>query len=307
MSATTIRALSPTGFSFAFVLALCLASTASFADGCKQEIKRKNIIGNAIFTTLFRSINGELNTWRDLRESLSYGASAGYLFYKSREMIGKGDESRGIATAYFASSITENTTLGHHPLSHLRYGLGPMEVKWATHFAPYSEKRFKFSVNAFDAIGALSMAVSGKAKDFKLKNGVLTATDNNMVNDEFHALARDRTIITREESKNDQGLWHHELIHTTQYLQFSSFGSTNLNVLNLNDSFIPNELLDNKNNTMSVRIEWFNALINAIDQNRDYEDRWMETEAARLGQDTSPLHNNPGNTCSAQLSFTLQF
>jgi len=307
MSAVTIRALRLGIFSFAFAITLCFSATASYADSCKQGIKRKNIIGNAIFTTVFRSINGELKSWQDLRESLTYGASAGYLFYKSREMIGKGDESRGLATAYFASSITENTTLGHHPLSHLRYGLGPMEIKWATPFAPYSDKRFKFSINALDAIGALSTAISGKAKDFKLKNGVLTATDDKMVGKGFHAFARNRTIITREESKHDQGLWHHELIHTTQYLQFSSFGSTNLNVLNLNESFIPNDFLANENNSIGVRIEWFNVLINTIDQNRDYEDRWMEVEAARLGQGTSPLHNNNGSTCSAQLSFHFQF
>ncbi|WP_460240160.1 hypothetical protein [Aurantivibrio infirmus] len=305
MTVLTRKSIRPRAFSYIFALLFSIVSMSTIADGCKKEIKRKNIIGNALFTTLFRSINGKLNSWEDLRESLTYGAGAGYLFYKSREMIGNGDESRGLATAYLASSVTENVTLGHHPLSHLRYGIGPMEVRWATPFAPYSENKFNFSINAFDAFGALSAAVSGKAKDFKLKNGILTATDNSLVGDGFHALAREKTVITRPGNQSDQGLWHHELIHTTQYIQFSSFGSTNLNILGLNDSLLPSDLLSNSSNTMSVRIEWFNALVNAIDQNRDYEDRWMEIEAAKFGQDSSPLHNDDGS-CSAQLSFQFQ-
>lgn len=282
------------------------------AATCKPEIRRNNIIANALFTTLFRSINGELNSWSDLGESLTYGAGAGYLFYKSRVMIGEGDENLGLATAFIASSITENTTLGEHPLAYLRWGLGPVDFRWKTNFAQsavskqsfFDSNRLSIGINAIDTIGLVAIAASGKADDFRFRNGVITGSDRGLIDEPYDGVTIGRTIVMDEKGQRDDKLWRHELIHTTQYLQFSSFGSLGFNPFNF-DRF------DSRNSRsgvgMHVRIEWFNSLINQLDEARDYEDRWMEIEAARLAQNRSPLGDANDVSCSSQVGFQFQF
>ncbi len=295
---------------FAVFTLLCLAlwSPPNYANHCGRDIRINNMVSNAVFTLLFRGVNGEINDWSDVGASLGYGATAGYLFYKSREMIGNGDESRGIATAYLASSITENTTHGRHPLSHIRYGIGPMEMNWATPFAA-GGNRLSFNLNAVDAMGMVSMLASGQAGNFKLRNGILTGDDYGVIDPEFSGFTLNRTIVMRPEYANDQGLWHHEMIHTTQYLQYSSFGSDSFDVVDWEkvDMFGVRNRIASTGLDLSLRVEWFNSLMNAMDDRNDYEDRSRELEAARMGQDTSPMHDPLDNTCSAQVGFQFKF
>ena len=304
MGVVVTRSLPSLILAAALVLSPAILSPVAYASTCKPEIRRNNIIANALFTTLFRSINGELRSWHDLGESLGYGASAGYLFYKSREMIGEGKENLGVATAYLASSMTENTTLGEHPLSHLRYGVGPLELRWTTPLARGDHQRFNIGINVIDAASLVTTVISGKAEDFTIRNGVVTGTDRGLIDEPYDGYTINRSIIMREQAQRDDGLWRHELIHTTQYLQFSSFGSLGYNPFNF-DSLRTATLRSEVG--MQVRIEWFNALINQLDQNRDYEDQWMEIEAARLAQNTSPLHDPNDNSCSTQVGFQFQF
>ncbi len=305
-------------------LLLILAVENVVANSCSKEIRRGNIIGNAAFSLLFRSFNKEVHDWSDVREALIYGGSAGYLFYKSRSLIGKGDESRGLATNFLASSITENVTLGQHPIASLRYGIGPIEIKWKTPFATqdFSRSMFgshsgknlpiTFAVNAIDLVNLLSMGIQNDARNFKLRNGVITATDNSAIEDDYSAYSIGRTVITKEEFVDDQELWHHELIHTTQYSQFSSFGSTNLSMLNLDQTPLNNFIETPKNpsrkqHLFSLRVEWFNSLINRVDQNQPYENRWREVEAYALAQETSPFLTEENQDCTVQLGFQFQF
>ena len=294
------------------------------ANSCSKEIRRSNIVGNALFSLLFRSLNNEVHEWNDVGEALTYGGSAGYLFYKSRALIGKGDESRGLAINFLASSITENVTLGQHPISNLRYGIGPFEIKWKTPFATkefslnmfssYSEKDspITFAVNTIDLLNLLSMGLRKDAGNFKLRNGVVTATDRGAIEDEYSAYSIGRTVISKEEFEGDQELWHHELIHTTQYSQFSSFGSTSLSMLNLDQTPLNNfidtpNLSPKKQPLLSLRVEWFNSLINQIDQNQPYESRWREIEAYALAQETSPFLTKENQDCTVQLGFQFRF
>lgn len=298
--------LSVTRF-IAIIILICafVFSTYSHAYTCKPEIRRNNIIANAVFTTLFRSINGELKTWSDAGESLFYGGSAGYLFYKSRVLIGDGHENIGMATAYLASSITENTTFGEHPLAYLRAGLGPFDFRMSTRWARNQETQLSIGINSLDAIGLIGAIVTGEADDFKLRNTVMAGTDQGIIEGDFDGYTIGRTVITKETAKHDNALWRHELIHATQHLQFSSFGSLGYNPFDF-DKFT-NYKNQPSGLSMHVRIEWFNAIVNNMDQNRDYEDRWMEIEASRIAQDTSPLHNPNDNNCSSQVGFQFQF
>ena len=58
---------------------------------------------------------------------------------------------------------------------------------------------------------------------------------------------------------------------------------------------------------LSLRVEWFNSLMDTMDHQNDYQDRTRELEAARLGQDTSPMHDPLDHTCSAQVGFQFEF
>ena len=290
------------------ILGLALWSPANFAANCSRDIRINNILSNAVFTLVFRGVNGEIKDWSDVGASLGYGASAGYLFYKSRAMIGAGDESRGIATAYLAASITENTTQGRHPLSHLRYGVGPMEMKWATPFAT-TGSGLSFSLNAVDALGVVAMMASGEAGNFKLRNGIFVGEDFGAMDPNFSGYTLNRSIVLRPEQANNQGLWHHEMIHTTQYLQYSSFGADNFDVLDWDklDRFGIRHRIAATGLDLNLRIEWFNSLMNNMDHQHQYQDRARELEAARMGQNTSPMHDPTDLTCSAQVGFQFEF
>lgn len=299
----------PWSKTLAIALLVCLATIVprSFASHCDREIRVNNMLSNAVFTLLFRGVNGEIHNWGDVGESLTIGASTGHLFFKSREMISAGDESRGMAMAYLASSITENVSYGRHPLSHFRYGAGPVEVKWATPFA--EDSGVGFSLNAIDTIGLLTLAASGQANNFKFRNGILVGEDTGSMNENFSAYALNRTIVMRPEHANDQGLWHHEMIHTTQYLQYSSFGSNNFDVVDWEkvDMFGIKNRIARSGVNMNLRVEWFNSVINSLDHERDYGDRNRELEAARLAQDTWPWHDDHDHTCSAEVGFQFEF
>lgn len=284
--------------------AFCVSAIAGNVT-CKPEIRRNNIVANALFTTLFRSLNGELKSWSDVGESVFYGGAAGYLFYKGREMIGDGHENAGIFTTYLASSITENTTLNEHPLAYLRMGIGPLDIRAATPWATRHEPAVSIGVNAIDAFGLVTSMVSNKADDYRLRNGVVTATDRGIIEDDFDGYTVGRTVFIKEEAQDDLGLWRHELIHTTQYVQYSSFGAMGYNPFDFDK--LKTQTTEQSSVGMHVRIEWFNAIVNQLDQNRDYQDRWSEIEAARLAQNTSPLHDPNDNNCSTQMGFQFQF
>ncbi len=294
-----------------FVILICLSlwSPPNFADNsCNREIRVNNMLGNALFTLIFRSANGEVKNWGDVGESLTYGATAGYLFHKSREMIGQGDESRGMATAYLASSISENASHGLHPLAYLRYGVGPMEVKWRTPWAG-GGNHLSFNINAIDAMGMLSLMASGGAGNFKLRNGIMTGEDFGAIDPEFSGYSLNRTVVLRAEDAHDQGLWHHEMIHTTQYLQYSSFGSEGFDVVDWEkvDRFGIRDSVAQTGIDMNLRVEWFNSVINSMDHQNEYQFRSREVEAARIAQNTSPMHDDHDHTCSAEVGFQFKF
>ncbi len=292
----------------ALLIAFCLVSQAALARTCKDEIRRNNIVGNAVFTTLFRGLNGELRSWNDLGESLAYGATGGYLFYRSRVMISDGDETRGLMTAYLASSISENTSKGDHPLGQLRYGYGPLELAWTTRWSRKYETGLQMSINALDTWNIVRAMATGDAENFGVRNGVVIAEDDGNIEENFDATSYGRLIVTRPEAKDDDDLWHHELIHTTQNMQFGSFGATDFYPLGL-ENYAPvrkvREFGDKYN--INVRVEWFNALLREVEHRQPYEDRWREIEAARLAQHTSPLHDDGIGGCTASVGFQMQF
>ena len=150
---------------------------------------------------------------------------------------------------------------------------------------------------------------SGQAGNFHLRNGIMTGDDYGAMASEFSGYTLNRTIVMRPEYAGDQGLWHHEMIHATQYLQYSSFGSSNFDVVDWDkvDRFGLRNRIADSGIDMNFRVEWFNSVMNAMDQQNSYQDRGRELEAARIGQNTSPMHDAGDHTCSAQVGFQFRF
>ena len=63
------------------------------------------------------------------------GAVAGAGFYGAKRLVGARRTVAGFALAYASASLAENVADGGHALSHVRLGLGPLDVRVATPFA----------------------------------------------------------------------------------------------------------------------------------------------------------------------------
>ncbi|HEX8298706.1 MAG TPA: hypothetical protein VF594_06040, partial [Rubricoccaceae bacterium] len=63
------------------------------------------------------------------------GAAAGAGFYAAKRLVGARQPVIGFALAYASASVAENVAEGGHVLSHVRLGLGPIDVRVATPFA----------------------------------------------------------------------------------------------------------------------------------------------------------------------------
>ena len=69
------------------------------------------------------------------------GAAAGAGFYAAKRLVGAQRPWAGFAVAYASASLAENVAEGGHALSHVRLGLGPIDVRIATPFAREDGRR----------------------------------------------------------------------------------------------------------------------------------------------------------------------
>ena len=60
------------------------------------------------------------------------GAAAGAGFYGAKRLVGAQRPLAGFALAYASASLAENVAEGGHALSHVRLGIGPVDVRIAT-------------------------------------------------------------------------------------------------------------------------------------------------------------------------------
>jgi hypothetical protein len=60
------------------------------------------------------------------------GAAAGAGFYGAKRLVGAQRTVAGFALAYASASLAENVAEGGHALSHVRLGLGPLDLRVAT-------------------------------------------------------------------------------------------------------------------------------------------------------------------------------
>jgi len=182
----------------------------------ESTIRLYNVAGQAAFTLIKGVIQGHVRNFRDVVKTLAYGSAAGYGFYQSKRLAGKGNVTAGVMLANLSASISENVAFGRHPLSHIGYNLGPARLDIATPFARNPRAIVNLSVVPRDLV---SFVYSLKNADrLSFRNGLLVFTAKDPI--QSNALGWTRGIYpTVLEGHEDDYVYHHESIHAIQQIQ----------------------------------------------------------------------------------------
>lgn len=210
----------------ALIVVLILLPAPAYATS-ESKVRNINILLTSAMAVITTYIYGEIDNFDDLAKVASIGAVGGYGFYESRRMIGRGHIEQGLALSYFSSSVVENTTLGHHPLAHIRYGVGPIEMRVRTPFAAANRKHadawLYIDVDYIETVYALDLLTG--ANRVGIKRGLLYGEVDKIDIHGINAIgeARGRNVVFRKDYIHDETLWRHEAVHVSQAIQMSSF------------------------------------------------------------------------------------
>ncbi len=110
--------------------------------------------------TLGRGL-AEGGTIGDAPTFLLGGAAAGAGFWGAKRLVGAQHPVAGFALAYASASLAENVAEGGHALSHVRVGLGPLDVRIATPFARDGRARAAFEIEPLSLAAAIVLPLRG--------------------------------------------------------------------------------------------------------------------------------------------------
>jgi len=196
---------------------------------------------------------------------LGLGAIAGAGHHLARKHIKRGDVELGILESYLWASMSENITLGEAPFEHVRYGIGPFSVRLNT-----KNYKYNFETDLFDLAQTLYVISQNDVKNIKLKHNVIVAEDNGltgelgMTNGSFVRVLPS-TLTTFADHVIESTL-RHEIIHVSQNIQWTAFGSKQLGKYKLNENF---------------RVGWFFNILQTIDISNNKSDQLFEKEASQ--------------------------
>ena len=221
------------------------------------------------------------------------GAAAGAGFYAAKRLVGARQPWAGFALAYASASVAENVAEGGHALSHVRLGLGPLDVRVATPFARDDASGGRIGPGAAFEVEPLSVAAAVvlPLRGFRpraCRAGVCyRGPEPERVmrgGRRFRRLGRTIGRVVRTWPPFGARTEAHEGVHVVQALQLQAAtpGGT-LRSLAGWTSGAP-AVLD-------VRTDWFSPLAAAaVFSLAPYERVWTEREAFTLaGSDATPL------------------
>lgn len=213
--------------------------------------------------------------------TFTYGAGGGYGFYQSKRLIGQGNIICGLALGYGSVSVVENTSRGQAPLSFLRLGTGPLDVRVRTPFAREitveEAPRLSIQLNAISAVSSILLPLLDYESSL-YKGTLFHRSPHILGNARSHprrAIAFNRTIVLGPNAPRSD--LRHELIHTVQSLQVSAvtpfyrLADLGINVPQAGHSI-----------QWDVQIDWLYTILGLASLRVDYEDRWAEIEAYTL-------------------------
>lgn len=285
------------------VLALLLTGLtlpAQAQDHPEETSRAKIAAFNVALTGTFALgrcwVEGELESWQEAVEIFLYGGAGGYGFYQAKQLVGRGKPVAGLGLAQLSSSVVENAVQNRHPLSHLRFGPGPVDLRVRTPLARTTDSPpVTLEINALTTVFDLIHLVrSGRQPLFAggtigfrntaaadLSTAGSHRADGYAVGRSF-VLSRDAEPLTTR----------HELIHVIQVLQA---GATTpyyrLSALRpgLNRSLGSFLAWD-------VQLDWLYGVLAPASLIIDYDQRWTEIEAHTLdspGTDEPPRSVTP--------------
>ncbi len=287
----------------ALIIVGMLLSSPAYATS-ESKARNINILMTSALAVITAYVYGEIHNFEDLTKVAAVGAVGGYGFYESRKIIAKGNIEQGLAMSYFSSSIVENTTLGLHPLSHIRYGVGPIELRLTTPFATQSSILHQSSASHQNAIQAYTqdwiqswldsdtwlhidvdyietvyaLDLLANANSVGIKRGLLYGKVDKVDIDGINAIgeARGRSVVFRKDYFHDETLWRHEAIHVSQAIQMSSFLDPHRRRNHSSATGIPKVRLGLRANYT------YGALLLTEQVFVPYEQRWSEREVNAL-------------------------
>lgn len=204
---------------FVFVWSIFFLAPAHQKAASENSLRLYNVAGQATFTLLKGVIQGKVKTFKDVTKMLFYGSVSGYGFYQSKKMIGKGHITPGVLLANLSASISENTALGRHPLSHIGYTLGPARIEFATPFAHEPAAIVNLSVIPRELAGFVSCLKEGSRLSFR--NGMFVFTAAEGIQPRALGWTRGMYPTVLENHQSDY-VYNHETIHVVQNIQAMS-------------------------------------------------------------------------------------
>ena len=205
-------------FIFIFVFSIMFTFPQKNIAASESSIRAINVLGQGVGTLLKGIIQGKVRNLKSAGKMLFWGSVAGYGFYESKKMIGKGNVTTGFILANIAASVTENISSGNTPFSYLGYTLGPARIQIKTPFNRKDKTLLNIKVAPADIIGFFNAKRLSDRLTFK--NGMISFE----ANDYYRGTARGwaygvyPTVVTGV----PEHVFFHESIHVVQYIQTMS-------------------------------------------------------------------------------------
>lgn len=209
---TTNKAKTTYGLIIMMVLFLMVPNQAKAAT--ETEITLANVGGNAVATLLRGVLEGKVKNLKDAGKMLLYGGAAGYGFYQSKKLVANGNTFAGVMLANISASVTENTAVGNHPLSHIGYSLGPIRVRVATPLNKDGGATINMDVSPKEIISLV--AAFKNADSFSFKDGLFTFKAQQQLG---QAIGWCYGLYPTVMDGTDNYVYNHEVVHVVQNLQ----------------------------------------------------------------------------------------
>ena len=259
------------------------------ADFDRQKIRNYNIVLTPLFSLVSAVVQGRVHSWREAGYQLAVGTAAGTSYYQAKRLIGTGHATAGWLLTNATASAIENAASGERLLGRFGYTVGPVRFRIATPLARQAIARIEMDVSLSEA-ASLAKALS-EFDRFSVRNGII-ATDRDTCWPDpdikghffcgrtygvFPGLAPLPSTVHEKRST----VWHHEMIHATQYQQMDSVEPPVYTFGGTPGAAGPLRLFAVRN----VRLG-YTHLLDIPTYKRPYQERWVEVEAYALAERT---------------------
>lgn len=219
-------------------------------------------------------IEGQVENWTDAARMFVVGAAGGYGFYHAKRIAGRGRPAAGLALGYGWTSMVENTAQGHHPLSHVRFGIGGLDARIKTGFASSEEGPvLSMEINALWI--ASFVALLPRSQSVFLKGGMLGHLLPTRDGQPYGRTIGRFIALEKGSERKISYVASHESVHVIQNLQASAVTP----YYRLSRFLNGTTLRLGEPVAWDLQLDWLYGTLALADLQRPYSDRWSEIEA----------------------------